>query len=202
LRWQDFCRALRQKTIKGQKEKFLCESFAKYLEESDMAYRDDITKEHLNDICTLLNKITSGKHINIGGKAFNYTYHCLEFLRDVRASVLERIPKLNEWMSWGPFYIREASEEGEEAPQDLAFSFGRKWSSGEPYISGRIRFPPKGNVQWVVLWGKYEDPDEIPHSIGSVSSPIKAPSGRTVRALDADKMAKTFVDAARKMRIV
>jgi len=59
LRWQDFCAALRRDTIKGQTEKFICGSFAEYLEESDMAYREDITDERLAKIAELFDKIMS-----------------------------------------------------------------------------------------------------------------------------------------------
>jgi hypothetical protein len=94
LRWQDFCRALRQTAIRGQRDRFLCQGFAEYLEESDMAYPEHITKERLNEVSALLKKIASREYSDIKPKSgFNYAQNCLELLDDVRASLLERVPK-------------------------------------------------------------------------------------------------------------
>ena len=187
LRWQDFCRALRHNAIKGQKEQFLCQSFAEYLEESGMAYREDITKQHLNEIGALLKKITSRKYISFKrGLAFNHAHNCLELLSDVRASLLERLPKLeSQWTSWGPGYWHDAPDEGEDITyHGLGFMFAPRWRATA------VAQRKKG--------GDYR---EITHSIDSVSSNFKTSLGRTVRALDPDKMTKTVVEAARKWHI-
>jgi hypothetical protein len=201
LRWQDFCRAMRQSAVKGQKEQFLCRSFAEYLEDSDMAFGENLTKQHLDKIRSLLNKITSSNEINSKGEAFNYAHCCLELLRDVRASVLDRIPKLKQWTTWGPSYYQDGEE---VTTRDFALAFTPGgWRPTEPYISGRLRFPAKGPVSWVVLWRrKHGDMHPIRHSIESVCSTIKDPSGVKVKALDVDRMSKTFEEAGRKLHIV
>ncbi len=208
LRWQDFCRALRHTPIKGQKEQFLCQSFAEYLEETGMAYRENITKQHLNEIGALLKKITSRKDISIKrGLAFNHAHNCLELLSDVRASLLERLPKLaqSQWTSWGPGYWHDAPDEGEDITYHaLGFTFTPSWRANEPFFSGRFYFYAKGTVQWAVIFvprKKGSDFREITHSIDSVSSNFKTSLGRTVRALDPDKMTKTLKEAARKWHI-
>jgi hypothetical protein len=206
LRWQDLCRALRHNAIKGQKEQFLCQSFAEYLEESGMAYREDITKQHLNEIGALLKKITSRKYISIKrGLAFNHAHNCLELLSDVRASLLERLPKLaqSKWTSWGPGYWHDAPDEGKDITYHaLDFTFTPSWRATEPRFSGRFYFYAKGTVQWAVAQRKKGgDYREITHSIDSVSSNFKTSLGRTVRALDPEKMTKTLEEAARKWHI-
>jgi hypothetical protein len=47
FRWQDICRGLRQPQCRSQADKFLCNSFATYLEATDMAYREDISRQDL-----------------------------------------------------------------------------------------------------------------------------------------------------------
>jgi len=208
LRWQDFCRALRQTAFRGQKEQFLCQSFAEYLEESGMAYREDITKQHLNEISVLLKKIAARKYIETKPElAFKYANSCLELLRDVRASLLERLPKLEQWTSWGPGYFHlEPNKDAEITYHALAFSFTPdKWRSTNPYFSPRFYFRAKGAVQWAIEWDpKKRDSDfrEVIHPIDSISSAIKLASGRSVRALDTDKMTKTVEEAARKWRVI
>jgi hypothetical protein len=200
LRWQDFCRALRHTPVRGQQEKFLCHSFAEYLEESGMAYRENMTKYHLRQICALLNKI--GLHGKVDGikpgLTFNYAHNCLELLREVRASLLERLPKLSKLHAWGPGYFH-FQEDGQETIQHgLGFTFARKWGKGEPRFAASFYFDPNGSAYWVVEWSAKENV----YSIDSISSPIKNLSGRTTKELDADLMAKTVEKAARKWRVV
>jgi hypothetical protein len=110
LRWQDLCRALRQSSIPAHADRFLCMGFAEYLEESGMAYREDLTKTHLDEIRILFDKIaSSGYAEGKPGFSFNYAHNCLELLRDVRASALEQLAMLEEWSSWGPGYFHEVS---------------------------------------------------------------------------------------------
>lgn len=205
LRWQDFCREIRQTVIKGQNERFLCQKFAEYLEASEMAYREDITKQHLNEIGALLKKITSRKLSDIKpGEAFRHADGCLQLLKDVRASLLERRPKLAKWKSWGPDYFHDPPDEGQEISHCFGFTFTPRWRATEPWFSARFYFHAKGTVQWAIA---SEDPRnkrgfrEITHSIDSVCSTIKPSPGRTVKALDADKMSKTVEEAARRWHI-
>ena len=119
--------------------------------------------------------------------------------------MLERLPKLKQWKSAGPGYWHEPLSEDEKINSRLLyFSFTpRKWSEREPYLSGQFHFPAKGTVQWEVRWKKRNrEYHTIRHSIDSVSSAKKTLSGGTVRVLDAEKMTKTFEEAARKLSIV
>ena len=171
-----------------------------------MAYREDITKEHLNAIGALLNKIASRQYSDIKPwLGFKYADDCLDLLNDVRGSLLERLPKLRHWKTWGPGYWHEV--EGEEITYHaLGFSFTPKWRATEPWFSGRFYFHAKGTVQWAAAWNdprkKSGDYRESHHSIDFVSSPIKSSPGRTVKALDTERMAKTLEEAAGKWRII
>ena len=202
LRWQDFCRALRQTAIAGQKEKFLCQSFAEYLEDSGMAYQEDITTKHLNDIAVLLKTITSTGYRDYRPRqSFNYAHSCLGLLGDVRASLYELLPKLDRWSCWGPGYFHS----GEERWHYFALSFAPIWRVNHPshrWFRGGLKFDvEKDTIQWAVAWyhprKNGDSPDEIPHTIASVSSPIA--DGR--KALDIEKMSKTMVEDAQKWKI-
>jgi hypothetical protein len=205
MRWQDFCRTLRQAPIAGKAEKFVLHSFADYLEESGMAYPEDLTEQHLHDVGVMFRKIASLKDYEdrSGGLSFNYAHSCLELLRDVRDSLLERPTKLEKWKRWGPGYFK-SKEEDEKTYHFLGFSFtGGKWREVDPWFSSRFCFFDDGSVRWTIA---HENPKkdqyvEITHKIDSVSSSIKHPQ-HSVRALDVEKLAKTAEDAARKWHII
>ena len=202
LRWQDFCRALRESSIEGQRERFICQSFAEYLEKSGMAHRENITEQDLDDVATLFKKITlPGSEVKVK-KGFAYANNCLELLGDVRAAVLELEPDLDDWTRWGPGYFNWVSDK-DEMYHYLAFSFPRdKWRTGQPQFRAGLCFQPKG-ISWEIFFNNpTKEPEEVPHSIYSISSPRKSPSGKTVRALDAGKMAEKVVKAARDWHIV
>lgn len=172
-----------------------------------MAYREDITKQHLNEVAALLKKITSHKYSETKpGLAFKHAHSCLELLSDVRASLLERLPKLAQWTSWGPGYFHQEPNEGKDIIHVLGFAFTPdKWRDNASWFRGGFKFYAKGTVRWTIAWwpGKESsDIREITHSIDSVSSVINPSLGRTVRALDTDKMTKTVEEAARKWHIV
>jgi hypothetical protein len=201
LRWQDLCRALRQTTINGPREQFICQSFAEFLEETGMAYREDLTKAHLEEVGVMLRKIAAQKDVDTTlGSNFNYAHNCTHLLRDVRDSVLEQLPKLAQWTAWGPGYLH-AFEEGWHG---LAFSLTpNRWRKGKTFFTAGFYFYDDG-PDWEVYAGKYRvDVDhENSHSIESVSSRVKRSQGTAVKALDADKMAGTIIEAARKWHIV
>lgn len=207
LRWQDFCRAMRQTAIKGPREQFICQSFAEYLEESEMAYREDLTTQHLEEIGVMLRKIALHKYseTTLGLTTFNYAHNCMQLLRDVRATVLERLPKLAQWTTWGPGYYHDFEEGDEETWHALGFSFTpNRWRKGERVFSCRLFFYPNGSTKWAVSAGKYDvsiDKENL-HTVDSISSRIKFSRGAIVKALDAEKMAKTVIDAARKWHTV
>lgn len=194
LRWQDFGRALRQTTIAGQLEKFLCQSFAEYLEETGMAYHENITAKHLNQIAMLLRKIaTHGSTSFSGRQIFNYAHNCLGLLDDVQASLREVLPKLDQWSCWGPGYFHNPPEEaGGEIYHYLAFTFAYppSWRGDYAWFSGGLKFH-EGTNQWSIRYYKPKNRDilEINHRIASVSSK---------GVLDIEKMAKTMERAARK----
>jgi hypothetical protein len=205
LRWQDFCRSLRYAVVSGHRDRFLCQSFADYLEETDMAYPEAITIKHLSEICTLFNKISTPINKEIKPRSgFNDAHNCLALLENVRALLLEQFPKLSDWTGWGPGYWH-AAEDGKISYHALGFSFAPKWGGTHPWFSGRFYFHPEGPIEWVVASNDPSKDDngykEAIYKINSISSRIKSPKGMDVDVLDAEKMAKKLVESAKKWNI-
>jgi len=138
------------------------------------------------------------------GLGFNYAHNCLEHLRDVRASLLERLPNLAEWTSWGPGYLREGQNEDEEITHAFGFTFTPRWRVTEPWFSGRLCFHAKGAVHWAVMYDskKKEDRDFCEFDFESISSLIKSSLGRSVAALDIEKMAAKLAEMAREWHVI
>jgi hypothetical protein len=161
-----------------------------------MAYREDMTDEHLAKIGELFNKITSSVDGFIP-KGFNYAHNCLSLLDDVRGSLYELLPKLaqHQWTSWGPGYFNEASDAGEEI-HHLAFSFATPgWRAKNcRWFRGGLKFD-NGTIKWTIArYDRMTDAfKESTHSISSVSSK---------GVLDVDKMTRTMMEAARRWKVV
>src|ERR1700692_1971415 len=125
LRWQDMCRALRQTSVRGQKDRFLCVGFAAYLEESDMAYREDIKQRDLEIVRSLLVNVASQNKEGeiVPRAAFETADDVMQLFEDARRLVRERLPKF-AWSKWGPAYYHEFDENDEKiAEHALGFGF-------------------------------------------------------------------------------
>jgi hypothetical protein len=200
LRWQDIRRALRETSRHGQKNKFVCDNFAMYLEETGMAYREDIKKGDLENIRSLLLKIASQESygemsfpsVNV---AFVTANNCLELLKDVKRRILEKFGKLNQWKSWGPGYHHNF-DPGEGSPYH-AFGFGfypveYKRSHFDCYMSF-----PASRREPIGVYLEYLDRaanwNERELSIGSVL---------TDGSLDEQKVTRAVVKAAEDWNIV
>ena len=94
MRWQDICRALRQAKCHGQKNRFICDNFRAYLEESEMAFREDITEKDLEDLRSLFLRIASPKTNDSKAPraAFLTANDCIGLLQDVRRLTQEKLP--------------------------------------------------------------------------------------------------------------
>ena len=109
LRWQDICRELRQTKCHGRQNRFLCDGFATYLEESDMAYPESISQSDLLDVQSLLKRIASLESDGsvVPRARFKVADGCIELLKDAKRRVREKLPKSKfiGWKSWGPGYF-------------------------------------------------------------------------------------------------
>jgi len=94
MRWQDICRALRQAKCHGQKNRFICDNFRAYLEESEIAFREDITEKDLEDLRSLFLRIASPKTNDSKAPraAFLTANDCIGLLQDVRRLTQEKLP--------------------------------------------------------------------------------------------------------------
>lgn len=205
LRWQDICRALRQVGSRSQVGNFLCESFAEYLEECGMAYREDLTVGGLKEVRSLLSKIGKPSYLEmVPGQAFNVAHNCLGLLTDVKQMLLEEVPRLAAWDSWGPGYFHESWDDaGKMTHHAFGFDlFPRKGGASRRsryeshHFCCRIYFPvaSDGRIDWYFRETRAKKPDR------QKSMPIEKvlSSGR----LDAEKMAATLASAVRTWSVV
>jgi len=194
LRWQDMCRALRQIKIRGPKNQFLCEKFATYLEESRMAYREDITPKELEKVRSLLVKVASQKNEghNVPRAAFQTANDLMEFFQDARRLVQERLPTF-AWAKWGPAYHHEFDDNDDEiAEHALGFGF---WK-GKRALNCYIYFPvEKSELIHFWLWLTRQNKEPLEKLL-----PVKNVLSK--RKLDADKLADAVVKAARAWHVV
>lgn len=191
LRWQDVCRALRQTKHRGQKDRFLCERFANYLEESDMTYPEDISVSDLKNLRLLFLNIASpgGDGSNVPRTSFTAASDCIELLKDVKRLVREKHPKLARWKSWGPGYYHYV-EDNSIVEHALAFIlFQKDWRRG---FRCDICFPVAKSKK-PYLWISNDDGHkEKTQPISSVSVKGK---------LNAKELASAVVKAARDWRV-
>lgn len=196
LRWQDVCRALRQTTCHGQQNRFLCDRFATYLEESDMAYREGISQSDLLDVQSLLKRIaTSGNDGAVVPRAsFKVADACVELLQDVKRLVREKLPKskFTGWKSWGPGYFHEREDNSITAHAFGFILYQKKWH--DLNFRCEIFFPVSTRKPYLLL---SREQGGVPFR----KRHLLIRSILSKRNLDAEKVANAVVKAASDWRV-
>jgi hypothetical protein len=197
LRWQDICRALRQTKCHGQQNRFLCDRFATYLEESDMAYREGISQSDLSDVRSLLVQIASS--VSDGSRvphaSFKVADACFELLQDVKHLVREKRPKSKfiEWKSWGPGYFHYLDEDNSITDHAFGFIFyPRIWH--DQNFRCTIVFPVSTRKPYLLL---HRDGEGVMFR----ERYLTIRSVLFKRNLDAEKVANAVVKAASDWRV-
>jgi hypothetical protein len=196
LRWQEIAHELRKAATRRSQDRFVCDAFAEFLEESGMAYRESLTKTDLNHVRSILNKVLSSRYSEIvPGSSFLLAHNCLELLRDVRRVFLEENPRFTTWKTWGPGYFHEA-DGGHEAISHHAFGFDffpERWLAR--HLCCRLYFPvsPSKPIYWYIrhrrkqadlnqeqdialsriLTRNHLDPDKMARALGSAAESWK-----------------------------
>jgi len=197
LRWQDICRELRQTKCHGQQNRFLCDRFATYLEESDMAYREGISQSDLLDVQSLLKRIASSE--DDGGvvprASFKVAGACIELLKDVKRLVREKLPKskFTGWKSWGPGYYHEREDNSitEHAfgfilypkiwhDQNFRCTIGFPVSTRKPYLllhreQGGEMFRERYLLIRSILSKRYLDAEKVANAVVKAASDWRVP---------------------------
>jgi len=197
LRWQDICRALRQTKCRGT-DQFLCDAFAKYLEENGMAYREDITEKHLKDLRVLLAKVSNtSSHGEVVPRAgFGIAHNCLELLGDVRRLLQELHPQLAKWRVWGPGYTHEQFEDGSISEHHLGFGLfkiQRSWNDCHIYCGFSFPVSEPAPCCYLEYWNNGK------------SQEIKYPGMSRIlskKSLDAHKIARVVSKFAASWKII
>jgi len=200
LRWQDICRALQQTKYHGQKNRFLCDKFATYLEESNMAYPEDIRQSDLLHVRSLLARIVLVHDEGmVPGDSFKVADACIKLLQDVKYLVREKLPKFTGWKSWGPGYwhdVRGSEDENSITAHVFGFIFFRK---GERPHDGNFRcdiYLPVSTGKEPYLFLSREQGGEI-----FKERRLSIRRILTKRNLDAEKLAGAVVKAASDWRV-
>lgn len=106
LRWQDFHRGLLKRRAPTSSDRFVVRSLVEYMEELDMASREDLTARDLENCRKLLNAISATRYREISPKdGFRNLDSCLALLRELRIEFIEDNPKFAGHHSWGPGYF-------------------------------------------------------------------------------------------------
>jgi hypothetical protein len=106
LRWQDVHRAVAATSAKGR-DAYLCSSFARYLEELEMAHREDVNAADLAKVQRLFLRVTAQKNGGFNpADSFRVAHECLGVLDELMSAALEVKPKLAKWSRSGPTYYK------------------------------------------------------------------------------------------------
>jgi hypothetical protein len=115
LRWQDIHRALGAISGARGEDRFLCLEFRAYLEELDMAHRENLTQADIHSVTRLFAAIRSGRNSDLDAEsAFRAGADLHQLLEEVIRHSRERQPELERWKRWGPSYLKW--RESPEAP--------------------------------------------------------------------------------------
>jgi hypothetical protein len=106
VRWQDVHERLHANTPRNSRERFICHSFAKYLEESEMAYPTKITLRDLNYMAESLRAVRSnieaGRVLRSG---FDTAARCLNMLGLLAKDLRDAYRPFEHAAQWGPGYF-------------------------------------------------------------------------------------------------
>jgi hypothetical protein len=195
LRWQDIHRALRSDHQGRSIDSFIAQEFVKYLEDNNMAYREQLSLNDLNRIGKLFQKISlPTRELNPRG-AFNAADRCLKMLADLQREFMDSRPALKKAHRWTPAYFNTWDE---NRPSYHALGWAFYWKHYENRRFGcRIYFPQDTDkhISWAVQYfNRKTDPEPV-------ESERRISSYFTKGYLDAQKLLKSIDDFARKWGI-
>jgi len=101
LRWQDVHRSIAESTTRSPAERFLRREFLAYLEDLDMAHRENITKRDLVKLSKTFSALRGG-HAKLSD-SFRTAEAAADLLEAVRLRLLENYSALRKWSKSGPF---------------------------------------------------------------------------------------------------
>ena len=191
LRWQDVHRAVAAASAR-RTDGYLCQSLNTYLEELGMAHREDIRAADLKRVRKLFEKVTGRRNGGLGAEdAFRVAADCLAELDDLMSSALDAEPKLRGLSRWGPNYYKWFND---GVPHhSLAFHFhDSHWRRS---CGAALVFFENGDAP---IW---QVSTKTPRS-------LERDSNRTIDSvcrdgkLDQEKMLRSFLNGARRERVV
>jgi hypothetical protein len=97
LRWQEVHRALRQPGVVGAIDRQVCRWMTDYLEDLDMAYREDLSLADVESCGTLFRRVSTKKNgwsQLASRRVFEVAHDCTEMLDELQRDFLDRHPKL------------------------------------------------------------------------------------------------------------
>jgi hypothetical protein len=152
VRWQDVHRAMRNLARPSLIDRFLCHSFAKYLEETGMAYDEELTGKELRALQRLLKQVsvdTTDGLVPTG--AFGVAERLLRFLRDLEFDFRQRHETLTGVSRWGPGYVNWKNDKATKFHVFECHLFPRRqWSKRRLCFGFRFPENDRGKVSFRV----------------------------------------------------
>jgi hypothetical protein len=171
------------------KDRFLCSAFALYLEELDMAYREELMPSDLKDLTRLVSAIESERNVALdAASAFSVGADILLLLEDVLRTARDERQELKSWVRWGPSYQKWRDEDGAVSHN---FHFRVLKSGWKRWFGAGFMFKPgDSRIYWVVQGDiGLGEPPYVQHRLGKVCM-----KGH----LDQERMLKSFLDGLDK----
>jgi PD-(D/E)XK nuclease superfamily len=187
LRWQDIHRALGVLPDARGADRFICLAFRAYLEELDMAHREDLTKADVSRVTRLFAAIAASRKSEIDAEsAFRAAADLLALLDEVLRHSRERQPELEAWKRWGPSYFKWREREG---PSSHFLAFRLLKHGWQEWFGAGIMFEDGSHDAYWVVSGqptKRGEYIEEQHAIAKVC--------KRNGSLDADRMVRLYLD--------
>lgn len=151
VRWQEIHKALGAvPRIKGA-DRFLCEAFRSYLEELDMAHREDITLADVAKVNKLVTAISSKRNSwMVADSALRTGADLLALLDQVLRGARDEQRAVEKWAANGPMYIKWHEPDG---PPAHHFSFKllkrglKEWfGAGFMFVDGEAFWVVQGKI--------------------------------------------------------
>lgn len=192
LRWQDFHRILGALDVGSRGvDRFLSQEFRTYLEELDMAHREDLTRTDIHRVAALFRTIDVPHVSDMDAEpGFRAGADMIHFLNEVLRRSRERQPELERWKRWGTRYFKWRPDRNSPWQHHLAFRL-MKHGWQEYFGAGIMLAEGSQKPCWVVSGQSTRDKwIEYDHAITRVCK------GNGV--LDVDKLVHLYLDGLKK----
>ena len=197
VRWQDIHRALNDQTVHNPVDRFIASSFVVYLEDSDMAYREQLTVSDLENAARLLRAIHHESDGMATKDGFDTLNSCACVLKDICSDVREEFSTLKRMGRWGPKYFCWAKgEDGPGREHEIGSGLWREVGKKEDGLGWSFLFSADTaySTQWSV-W-RYEENERL----SSFDRDIRRFFTRGV--LDSNKLVQSVRHQAKKWKFV